>query len=614
MNLLRILLLSLLLFPSLSQAELMVRSIRADSVQPGGRAWFWFPKGMQSHDPAGYQWNTPVTVPSGWRWTGLGRTMEQMNWAWQWGFCVHVPADAAPGVYELPTGLPNEPPLTVTVVASPAKRPLFRATPSDTQAEIQSRLYAGYDIELLPGLYVWDATLDVPDGASIVSAGAKLVRRWNGDAAFFKRLFHPLGSFTLKGVTLTHDESIPADGFENICYIHAYPFPAGQLTVEDVTVLRGSLLASWGQRGAVIERCHFPRSSLGHVPHNGIVYDCDWKGRASSGQHALIADSASDFLLLSLRFDDTTRGVIFQNHHVSCAAVIDVTLTRIIAGDGHGAGECILLETPWGAANPPHTSMHDNLFLFIRITDSSGPGISLFGDGIRGMIFHDIDNGAEQSLLLASISPTGVLGANDFINMECRGWIGIFGNQEPQTFTNVSIIQHPPARGNQGPWQYDNLDHRWPIHIGDDVSKDLEYKFIATNSIVLPNAVLPFSSIRPLEVTTTDAQEKVLQTLWVGWRPGAPVDAESGWYGEYTVTAFDVADKKKSAVFSRRCKITRPVASEPAILEDCGNGPTFSQPGWTVRNRTHGFQLEIVVKGRGTVKWKLSDIKWKRIY
>lgn len=597
---LRIILLAILLLPSICQAELFYRSVRATTVKPGGRCWFHFNRGL------GDNWTTQwPTGPAGWTILSPAKTHDGSAWGIQWAWCVSVPTTAIPGTYELQHNVTGEPPLTVTVVAQPPARPVRKVCCGSRQ-EVQAALNDGYDVEIPAGVYVWDSWIDVPDGAKIFGHGVKLVRHWTGDGGTFKRMFHPLGSMTLQGLTLSHDDSIPNGGFENICYIHCYrsdlpPLfsPPGHLTVQDCVVERGSLISGWSQKGAVIERCRFTRSSLGHLPDNCFITDCTWEGRAYTGQHAFINNSANDSLCTSLRFVNTTRGIIFQNHYASGNMILDVDMTGIRGGETIGSNECVLFETPFGADAIPTAAetIRDNTFIDFRITDCSGIGVSLYGAKMVRNVFRNFDIHTDSHGIAVYGLHNALQGRNEFHNCEVDGGLWLVGGYGTQHFSNLILRKTPTGRGNEGWWNYQLRQDNWPVFSDPDgIPADQEF---STSSIITADSVIPLTTRTPFTAKSVDATPITLMSI--------PMQPNEARYFEATISARSGTD---SSIFKRRCRVTCNAAGhvETSTPEtEYTVGPT----GWSVS--VAGVNDHFQVYGTGPAEpltWRIIDIHW----
>lgn len=446
----------------------MIYSSRNLTATPGSDVYAWFPKGGPCYTPG---------LPPGWGFFSPAIAATNSLWHNQWAWGIRVPADAQPAGYSIPFLLNGQPateaPLSVTVLPKPAIRPLAVIPRGQSLLLTQSRLNDGFDVELEPGVHEWSAQLNVPPGASIRGHGAVIVRHPNGDYA--QRMFVPQGGMTIDGLTLTHDASIDPSA---ILYLHAWPRVAGNVTVRRCT-MKGGHLGGATQSGMLVEQCRFERAGTGEMDAYSVWLENLFTGQTRQGLHAMFDTGAGPKLICSNRFDQCTRGMVFQTGDCCGNVVIDNYFRGIRGGAGN-ANECILLE---GGNNgdvvpSPDHGMRDNAFVGVFIDDCAGPGISLYGSGMHDNIFWDINSHVDSGSVLVSAIRGGKIGANTFMNVEAGDSLELRGDVGGQYFANFHFLANSCRRGNAGPFAavYQQRVTNHPIY-ADDIAKTKTYSF-----------------------------------------------------------------------------------------------------------------------------------------
>lgn len=467
----------------------MLYTWRTSAVQPGGVVYITFPKGGGGE--------VVPTLPSGWTffWPAWA-----FRWQWhiKWAWGVRIAPNAATGNYTLATPAGD---VVVTVVAAPAARPVQRIEVGSV-ATVQAHLDGGKDIEFAAGRHDITAPITVPAGATIDGEGAVLRRKFDG--AYAQRMFVPQGGMTLRGVTLDHDGENDAD----VVYLHEFPWPAGHITVDQVTVRRGQLIR-YGPEGLLVRRSRFDKGTSGLIPSRSVWLENEFYGPNPMGYHSFMGNGVEGALLASNRFIGVTRGPVFQGEPSIGNVVLDTHIIGVRGGEPN-AGECIMFES----AHPVGGGCRDNAFIDVWIQDCSGPGLQIYGSGMSGNIFHNFEistdrDGVTLIAIPSEAQPNPAIGANTFTNFQITAAMVLQGEVGGQVFTDMQWVDAPQRRGNQGSSRAELMvsNSGFPIR-ADATAKAKSYTFNGCGVVRMDRSYSPISSVGA-EIKTARAYEKL---------------------------------------------------------------------------------------------------------
>ncbi len=452
-----------------------------DAVYPGQTVFVWHVKGGKTQADL----DTPWVAPTGWKYVPPAGIMENQPWYSQWGVGYQVPVNVVPGTYTIShasMGIRA----TFTVARIPV-RANADIPPGSSRDAVQKALSANKNVTLLPGLHIWDHAVQLPAGASVSGFGAKIFRKADGD--YGNKVFTPLGSFWLSDATIEFDDSIGPDGL----VFHNQNAVTGSCEVRRVTLLNGNLSQFYGASLSV-ENCTFDKSSTGQIPSNSVWRKNTFIGPNRLGRHAFFCTGALGSLVCDNKWDSTSRGIVLQTGAVQGMMAIDNRFRNIRGGEGN-AGECICIEAGTGSSIPVGQGIRDNTFISVTVTDSTGPGISLFGSGMSNNIFWDIKLHVDAIGIDVSALSDFNQGPNQFMNVESTGRLNFIGKVGAQVFNNTHLLQGVPRAGQAGmydstyafnranfPIYRDAAAMKEPIAIGGECTVQMYDKVVPLNS------------------------------------------------------------------------------------------------------------------------------------
>lgn len=394
-------------------------------------AYFWF----TSWEASGI---TPV-LPTGMTWfspSQFGAGLFGLYSQWAWG--IEIGLTVVPGTYTIAT-VANTP-LTITVVPAPATRPVSYVPAGTQVGGVQALLDNGADVELLPGLYAWATSLRPPDGSTLRSAGATIVALPN--VQYGNRLFEPQGAFTLEGVTLTS----PSERLLPV-YIHtsAVPF-TGRITVRRCTLRRGVLARLAGSE-LLVEDCTFINATA-EVPSRSVFRGNLFQGPNAYGVHPWFNTGADGCLCVTNRWQQTSRGMVFQTGDACGTVAIENYFTGIRGGQLN-ANEVILMEAGVNGDKVPSgtTGIHHHTFVKTYITDCAGPGISLFGSGMHDNWWYESEIRTDAASLSLVALNGGAMGITGVDNIEVSGALTFTGKVGQFKASSLHVIETLPRHG-----------------------------------------------------------------------------------------------------------------------------------------------------------------------
>lgn len=584
-------------------------NVRARTVRPGGRCFFWWPKGLQSY--GSWAW-TPPTLRDGWYWFYPSDVDGFTGWFEQWAWGLYVSENEVPGTYQIATGLSGYN-ISVTVLPPLPRRPIKKVS-KNSVSYIQRVLDDGNDVELVPGRYIFNKVLECPINSTIYAYNSIIIGA--NSSSTNNNIFKPLGSFNFYGATLTADDTIyglyPSDVNE-IFYFYNFPTPSGSLHFKDLEIRKGSLIADWASNaggtagGHIIENCIFRNSSIGSLPYNTYIHKCYFYGTNNvMDNHSFFNRYGNESLLASLTFDGTTRGIIFQNNPISGCMILDTKMTNIRGGQINGS-ECFLIETASPEAGlPDDPQINNNTILGANITNSSGPGLSLYGDFMKDNIFYDMKIHVDHTALdISGLHESGGHYSNTFTNMELDGGITFLGTYGNHTFTNVNIRYRPIRAGNQGIYgsTFQLYDTFPPVHI-DTYGWDSYQSTWSTCNIVLDDAVLPITRDEPLVLRVMNSGVHTIQEI--------PLLAAYDYYIDCTV--YGVLPSGDRGIYRIIVKSHRD-ASGNAVIDNYENMIVDDDAPvtWNLSANVDNTDINLDVNAVSGVIWRIVDIKVKPI-
>lgn len=348
-------------------------------------------------------------------------------------YCVSltVPANAVPGSYPiLRNGVAAG--LSVNVLGVPPT-PIPKLTQVSTYAEIAPALATGADVELLPGVYDWPASIAIPNAGQRVYGVHRdlvVIRRlpYTAPDPFGTNAFGCAFISTQPGISIsdfTYDcsESVGATVF------HSFS-PNDGLEIANLRVIQGGVAVNPAPE-MIVRNIELEE---GYVrPGQGTWYDNirlrgadEW---TAANNECIVAGNA---LCSNFDFDGTCRGFVYRG--VSECYISTVTFRGICLA--MNAGELNLFES----GNPQTNSVLTQLFAH----GCNGSLFQLSGQtsGIHAMHF-EADGGGGIWLCP---STTGC----SFSQGELRRTRGIdVGSQAGNTLDNIALIACNNTRSNQ---------------------------------------------------------------------------------------------------------------------------------------------------------------------
>jgi hypothetical protein len=409
-------------------------------LRPGAPAAVWSPSGSLGDRPLG--------LPPGWS-ESLPVRYDDFPYLRNFVRAVvppgGAPAGPATGVMGLKAAVLK--PLPAGPVAT------IRRTATAPAAAITKALAGGARVvRFQPGSYALETSARAPAGADVVLDGeglARLTRVPNGE--YGERMVcldDGTGTVHLRGLTLRHNGYADAGGNANLVLHGNGDHTVRNLSVEDCTVERGQLMRLGMAPGSTVtvRRCTFRRGAgTGDVPPGSWLDLCEFRGSECSTQHACFVNGASQVLVTSCDWWGTARGIVCQQAVRGCA-FIGNRFFHVAQGQMN-AGELVLFEND----GPGEAS--GNLVYGCHATGCTGPGISLFGTGIRGNRVENcqLDCLAWGVLVWGTHAGGPPITGNLFTGVEAGGGVFVAGNASGNDFRGVVARAGAVSCGNQDP-------------------------------------------------------------------------------------------------------------------------------------------------------------------
>jgi hypothetical protein len=404
-------------------------------LRPGTPAAVWSPSGALG--------DRTMQLPAGWA-ESLPVRYDDFPYLKNFIRAVTPPADAATG--PAATGVMG---LKAAVLKPLPTGPVatIRRTEAAPAAAITKALANGARVvRFEPGSYALETSTRAPVGIDVVIDGeglTRLTRVPNGE--YGERMFaldDGAGTVHLRGLTFRHL------GYPNLVLHGNGDHTARNLTVEDCTVERGQLMRLGLAPGSsvTVRRVTFRHGAgTGDLPSGSWLDLCEFRDSERSGQHACFVNGASNVLVTSCDWWGTARGIVCQGAVGGCA-FIGCRFFNVARGQ-QNAGELILFE------NDGPGEVSNNLVYGCHAVGCTGPGVSLFGAGIRG---NRVENCQLDCLgwgiyLAGTHAGGSPITGNLFAGVEAGGGVFVGGNATGNDFRGVVARAGAVSCGNQDP-------------------------------------------------------------------------------------------------------------------------------------------------------------------
>jgi hypothetical protein len=420
---------------------------RFSHAHPGDTVYLFSPRGLLNERGA-------LTLPPGWA-ESVPVRYNNMPWYKNWVRSIIIPPAAAAGTHTVSwTGGDSIPYSTaVTVTAAPAATPMTRLPLGSTAADINAAINARGNrlVRFAPGTYYVEVPIYVADPSATVTLdgeGAVRFVRVPDGSSYGERMFSldaAHGTINARGITF---KSIGYDGL----IFHAFPGAFRRLDVIECVFEQCRMMqrpvddAGTNLASVLIRRCQFrDGAGTGDLPNGSVLDWCEFHGGTFAAQHSYFNNGADRILTMNCDWDRTSRGTVTQQSSRGCL-IIGCRFFNIGKGEAC-AGEVMLWEGPPGAT----IDASYNAAVSCHAYGCTGPGVSLFGNGIHHNTFWDLTLGCrENGILVAQLdAKQAAVHDNTFMVAECDGSVSLSGKSSKNSFFQVICRDLPASCGNQ---------------------------------------------------------------------------------------------------------------------------------------------------------------------